>query len=254
MEEIINEFIKEGDRILIYFTNSMPFKGTFIKCYNGFIVANNKMGRTTIMRVEDINRVMKMDIDNPEIAIIEEEPDDSLSISETVSSDNVFEIEKPMQSLKIIGKVNLDEIEPHRKERIRRGPANEGYEVEDDIEEDTGLQILPMGKISAIGPKFGFIDYGRETLYFNIGEVIKGWQNEAPLSKGDDVIFTRSENARGIVAKCVHRPWSVSRQLRTIDNLSSVDTRNAKLLSAQLTEAFPNNEEIRDALYEMRLL
>lgn len=253
MEEVINELLKEGDRIVIYFLNAVPFKGTFVKCTNGIIVALNKMERLTLMRIDDINRIQKADAEHHEEPVLHETQDDTPQPSDTDS--DIFEIEQPaLQSLRIVGKVNLDEVDPKRRERIRRLPANNGYEAEENIPDDNGIKIAPMGVISAIGPKFGFIDSNGETLYFNIGEVMKGWHNEPSFEKGDEVVFSRSENTRGIVAKCVHRPWTVSRQLRTIDNIAYRDQRNAKLLASQLTEAFPDDSSLRDTLYSMRML
>jgi hypothetical protein len=255
MEEAINEFLHEGDRIVVYFLNAAPFKGSFVKCCHGCLVVSNKLGRLTILRVEDVTRVQKSEPDYSE-----QQPASAEQTEEAAKesrNEDVYEIEQPpLNNLKIVGKVNLDEVDPRRRERIRKTPIHrEEYAIEENLPEDNGVKIPTMGVVSAIGPKFGFIEAANhETLYFNIGEVMKGWHNEPSLEKGDEVVYTRSENARGIVAKCVHHPWSVSRQLHVIDNIAYRDIRNAKLLAAQLNEAFPNDDSVRDELYNLRML
>jgi cold shock CspA family protein len=222
------------------------------------LAVSPKPGRLIILRVEDITRVLKNEAEISEQQPVAVEP--AADAQQEVRHDDVYEIEQPpLNNLKIVGKVNLDEIEPHRRERIRKTPIRqqprEEYPLEDNQPEDNGVKVPALGVISAIGPKFGFIESdNQETLYFNIGEVMKGWHSELSLEKGDKVVYSRSENARGIVAKCVHHPWSVDRHLQIIENLAYRDMRNAKLLAGQLNDAFPNDDSIRDELYNLRML
>lgn len=265
MEEVINELLKEGDRIVVYFTNSAPYKGEFIKCTHGILVANNKQGRITLMRVSDISRVIK----NPEREFTFPEAmdkaDDTLSDndlateesgeSESGSRDpNLYEVELPELAVpKVLGRVDLNKVDPRRADRMRRMQSAKVF-ADDSTVDDNGIKIAPMGVITAIGPKFGFIEDNGETRYFNIGEVMKGWSNETPLEKGDEVVFSPAENAHGKVAKCVHRPWSISRQIRTAEQMAYRDQRNAKLLATQLNEAFPDDEDVNDLLFRLHMI
>lgn len=266
MEEVINELLKEGDRIVVYFTNSAPYKGEFIKCTHGILVASNKQGRITLMRVSDISRVIK----NPEremafsdtsdrteesLTDTELDTEDAIeSESRTESRDpNLYEVDLPeLAAPKVLGRVDLNKVDPRRADRMRRMQAAKTY-VDDSTVDDNGIKIAPMGVITAIGPKFGFIDDNGETRYFNIGEVMKGWSNETPLEKGDEVVFSPADNAHGKVAKCVHRPWSISRQIRTAEQMVYRDQRNAKLLATQLHEAFPDDEDVNDLLFRLHM-
>ena len=287
MEELILELLEDGDRVIFTFSNAHPLKATFIKCSHNCVVLRNKTGRLMVVRVEDIVRFQKVDADRrqfakftpaeearcespvPAAAPVVDEPaptaaddlardDDRVSLESVIGKTELFELGVPeVAPVKVVGKVNLDEIDRKRRRRVTRleQPEPTGYATDDDddddeVDPDDDSALLPaMGYVSSIGPKFGFIDSAGENYYFNLNEVMLGGANDESLQKGDEVVFSPTTNKQGNVARAVHRPWTVNRQVRRIEKIMDKDIRNAALLSRQLVDAFPGDDTVSTELF-----
>ncbi len=298
MENLILEFLEEGDRVIFYFNNAHPLKAIFVKCSDNCVVMNNRQGQTIVFRLEDVTRFQKLasaparqyaapekavtreaaeeavnagtaapapanddaETDSGEPAAEEEKKEDSnvVSIQSILGPTNLFELEKPeVAPVKVIGKVNLDEIEPKRRRHISMRNTDNisvaSSDMDRDDYDDDSAMLPAMGRIMSIGPKFGFISSGDDSYYFNLGELMKGGYNDAPIGKDEEVVFTPDSNDHGKVAKAIHRPWRVNKHIRQVEYRLTRDMRNARLLAQQLVDAFPDDDTVRDELYSMGL-
>lgn len=284
MEELILELLEEGDRVIFTFNNAHPLKATFVKCSNRCVVLINKMGRLTVIRVDDIVRFQKADperlpmsdgsfrrqagaVDSRYYADAESETDSDseeetseseakenvVSLESVVGPTELYELEIPeVAPVKVVGKVNLDEIERKPRRRVTRLDFNDSRadnDFEDEADDDSSPMLPAMGVVTSIGPKFGFIDSEGSNFYFNYGEIIGNGRSKKSLNKGDEVVFTPTTNPQGKVAKAVHHPWSVDRHLHIIEKMMDRDMRNASLLARQLVDAFPDDDTVQNELF-----
>lgn len=175
---------------------------------------------------------------------------------------SLFKLPSEKPEVKVVGRIDLDAIRDPRKKvhtqpaaydmpapnsRYSRPrpsaprhrapqPSYPSYFYEKGIE--------PKGSIMRIGPAFGFIkDNEDKQVYLNCNEILTPRGTQTP-GVGDSMVFTYATNPQGTVAKCAHIPMTIARQLDLIEEIMGRDRRNARLLSAQLQQEFPDDENI----------
>ncbi len=168
----------------------------------------------------------------------------------TVISDDLFKLpseqtDKPQ--LKILGSIELNEEDLNRRRFRKETPDTvKDPEVGDDFRD---TKIPAMGVLKSIGPVYGYIKMpDGPDIYCNRGEFLLRNGEDIQPYQGMPVVFTPGSNWKGTMAKCIHEPMTVGEQLELIEELLDTDLRNAKLLGRQLAEAFPDSQEVADAL------
>ena len=138
--------------------------------------------------------------------------DDKKSQTENSQSPLSEEIYKPVitpiQSPKIIGKIDLTEISTHKKKR--EGEANDTVMIDpnDYISIDNTNDLLPsMGTIIKIGSAYGYIkpNNQEDNLFFYTSELVSYIGILETPSVGDEVIYSLGQNAKGPIAVCIHK-------------------------------------------------
>ncbi len=114
----------------------------------------------------------------------------------------------PIQGPKVIGKIDLTEIEKPKKKK-------EGEEIDtvttnsnDSISIDSTDDLLPsMGKIKKMWATYGYIKpYNQEKdLYFYTSELVSYTGIIESPSVGDEVVYSLGQNNQGPIALCIHK-------------------------------------------------
>ena len=169
------------------------------------------------------------------------------------------EIYKPesasIEGPKVIGYINLDEIkDPRKKNKV----VSEEETTKDAILANPKNELLPsMGKILRMGPVYGWISPNNqeENLYFNTTELISySGIIDAPRV-GDEVIFTLGQNARGVMAVCIHKQCSRETIEDLIEKTQRYDTKTSARLKKHIedfdnlaSDAIDTNEDLASYL------
>ncbi|MDE7381077.1 MAG: hypothetical protein K2N03_02980 [Muribaculaceae bacterium] len=163
------------------------------------------------------------------------------------TNSSLYKLPSEAPQLKILGTIELDDADKNRR-RFKSSLEEVGKPVE-LAENFRDTVMTAQGILKSIGPVYGYIQVpdGMD-IYCNRGEFIFKPGDEAEPYQGMPVCFTLGSNWKGTMAKCIHRPFTVGEQIDLIDHIMDTDMRNARLLGRQLSEAFPDNEEIADAL------
>ena len=183
---------------------------------------------------------------------------DEESNNEQKETSNV-EIYKPesasIEGPKVIGYINLDEIkDPRKKNKV----VSEEETTKDAILANPKNELLPsMGKILRMGPVYGWISPNNqeENLYFNTTELISySGIIDAPRV-GDEVIFTLGQNARGVMAVCIHKQCSRETIEDLIEKTQRYDTKTSARLKKHIedfdnlaSDAIDTNEDLASYL------
>lgn len=169
------------------------------------------------------------------------------------SGNNLFKLPSEKPQLKILGTIELSDEDKNRP-RIKKSIEDIGKPVE--LAENFRDTLLPaQGILKSVGPVYGYIEVpDGPDIYCNRGEFIFLPGESGELTPGIPVCFTVGSNWKGQMAKCIHQPFTIGEQLDLIENVIATDVRNARLLARQLSEAFPDSEEVADALEEYQQL
>ena len=196
--------------------------------------------------------------ENPATIDTIDEMVDEESNNEQKETSNV-EIYKPesasIEGPKVIGYINLDEIkDPRKKNKV----VSEEETTKDAILANPKNELLPsMGKILRMGPVYGWISPNNqeENLYFNTTELISySGIIDAPRV-GDEVIFTLGQNARGVMAVCIHKQCSRETIEDLIEKTQRYDTKTSARLKKHIedfdnlaSDAIDTNEDLASYL------
>ena len=213
------------------------FRGSFVTSDDNAMAVNSPDGYTRIIPFASI---YYLDVFPAETSAAPSDDAEPLSAQETPvraeePDPDVFSNTPQLAPPKVVGRIDLAEY--GRSNRFRRNspfqhPQASSYQT------DTEEELLPaMGKISRLGPNFGFIqpnDPNAGSVYVARNEIISlHGVMRAPVV-GDEVIYTNSVNRQGNAAKCVHCRCSLHTLEEMASRMHSYDHRAAALLRARV--------------------
>lgn len=153
--------------------------------------------------------------------------------------------------LRIVGRIDLDALQqrPRKRPRIDHAPAPQEPRPEKPHHShhaDVLDTLVPqaMGVIKRTGPKFGFItdNNGTDIRY-------QAYNAVGLLQEGQPVLFSTYLHPTGVQARAVHAVSSVG---AILDNMTRMerynDTRPLADMTAQLLAAFPDNQDVLNAI------
>lgn len=272
MEEILRSTFKIGQQLKIQLACGLePLCGTLLGLHPGVIIIRTDSGEIRLTRIEYIIDCQSIDLESlasdtttattEKITIADNEPiqeeqtpDESEEVDVDEYSENrippIFNNTPVLSAPTVVGKINLDEInDPRGKKRVRFAEKAEDEELpmEEESEETSGRntdnRMMPAnGYVIRLRDNdlFGFIQSNNENeppIYFHRNEILLESEQDTCPHDNDPVIFTIGHNAKGTVAKCVHRQCTVGRMYELIDKISDYDPRNTKLLRLQLRQS-----------------
>lgn len=161
----------------------------------------------TSHEVQDEENTPSLDIDANSFG----EDNGHTESSDAPSSDNIFNAELTssiIQGPKVIGKIDLTEIEKPKKKK--EGEENDVVTTNsnDSISIDSTDDLLPsMGKIKKMWATYGYIKpYNQEKdLYFYTSELVSYTGIIESPSVGDEVVYSLGQNNQGPIALCIHK-------------------------------------------------
>lgn len=145
---------------------------------------------------------------------IDKNPSDNEKSQEESShpfiSEGIFKPEIPsIQGPKIVGKINLSEIETSKKKNEEDENNTVAIDSNDSITITNTNDLLPsMGRIIKMGPSYGFIKPRNQenNLYFKTTELVSYVGIIDIPSIGDEVVYSLGLNTQGQpIAVCIHK-------------------------------------------------
>ena len=143
-----------------------------------------------------------------EISTNENSPAKSLSPQISGEALNPELISTSIQGPKVVGKIDLTEIEKPKKKKQEEDNDVVATKANDSISIDNTDNLLPsMGKIKKMWAAYGYIKpYNQEKdLYFYTSELVSYAGIIESPSVGDEVVYTLGQNSQGPIALCIHK-------------------------------------------------
>lgn len=254
MKDLIAGMIDKDHPLEIAFVtakgDSDIFRGNFVSSNDNALAVRLSGGKVRLLPISSISYLDILSYESDETA-------DSRNISDSTSRPahdasyttagdkaDVFSNTPILSTPKVVGRIDLNDIGRTSRFRKPYEPEEEEYEIPEEL-------IPAMGKISRMGPNFGFIqpnDSSAPAIYMARGEIISIHGVIKAPNVGDEVIYTPSLNRQGTAAKCVHRRCSLHTLEEMASRLQAYDPRNTAILKARikavqdgtpLEEAFP---------------
>jgi len=146
-----------------------------------------------------------------EISTNEDSPTKSLSPQISGEALNPELVSTSIQGPKVVGKIDLTEIEKPKKKKQEENNDVVATKANDSISIDNTDNLLPsMGKIKKMWAAYGYIKpYNQEKdLYFYTSELVSYAGIIESPSVGDEVVYTLGQNSQGPIALCIHKQCS----------------------------------------------
>ena len=146
-----------------------------------------------------------------EISTNEDSPTKSLSPQISGEALNPELVSTSIQGPKVVGKIDLTEIEKPKKKKQEENNDVVATKANDSISIDNTGNLLPsMGKIKKMWAAYGYIKpYNQEKdLYFYTSELVSYAGIIESPSVGDEVVYTLGQNSQGPIALCIHKQCS----------------------------------------------
>lgn len=143
-----------------------------------------------------------------EISTNEDSPAKSLSPQISGVALNPELVSTSIQGPKVVGKIDLTEIEKPKKKKQEEDNDVVATKANDSISIDNTDNLLPsMGKIKKMWAAYGYIKpYNQEKdLYFYTSELVSYAGIIESPSVGDEVVYTLGQNSQGPIALCIHK-------------------------------------------------
>ncbi len=170
--------------------------------------------------------------------------------SDTSSSEEIFKPGiTPIQGPKVIGKIDLKEIEKPKKKKEKEVNVTITMNPNDSISISNDNDLLPsMGKIINMKPNYGFIKpHNQENnIYFKTAELVSYVGIIDAPSIGDEVIYSLGQNPqRQPIAVCIHKQCTRD----VVEDLAEkfrYDTKNYSRLRKHIEDYDNLNSETSD--------
>ena len=210
-----------------------------------------------------------------EISTNEDSPTKSLSPQISGEALNPELVSTSIQGPKVVGKIDLTEIEKPKKKKQEEDNDVVATNANDSISIDSTDDLLPsMGKIKKMWATYGYIKpYNQEKdLYFYTSELVSYAGIIESPSVGDEVVYSLGQNSQGPIALCIHKQCTkdivedlverfrydtktcsrLKKHIEDFDNLNSGTSDNSDGLAYYLekvgvnprTSFSPNNVEL----------
>ena len=143
-----------------------------------------------------------------DISTNENSPVKSLSPQISGEALNPELVSTSIQGPKVVGKIDLTEIEKPKKKKLEEENDVVATKANDSISIDNTENLLPsMGKIKKMWAAYGYIKpYNQEKdLYFYTSELVSYAGIIESPSVGDEVVYTLGQNSQGPIALCIHK-------------------------------------------------
>lgn len=234
--------------------SEIPIEGELIDHDDHFILISG--GRDGARKLVSINHILQCGLDisrhpakheiqlaaskgaDPEETVAEEEEEEKLDLGLYSPAD------VSLPGVKVVGKIDLDYIKPRAKRPQNTKPETDKTDFPRLPYELANLPLNPKGTVKSVGPTFGFItDSEGNDLYFS------GMQALSHLNVGDKVIFSTGVGKQGPHALAVNTSANVGQAFGVIKRTMRMGKRFiASDVKQQILEAYPDNEELADAL------
>lgn len=251
-------FTKEDILEVITDLKDTPFTGHFVShdyefiCLcdsegNKSVVPNSHVKYITSHKEKSTENFKDYETSDNSDAADNSDHSDNSEAAETLaaeSSDDLYS-PYPKPSLKIVDKIDLDEIyrrNSRKKDYKETYPSYSQKRYEDPLSK---LYPAGMGVVKSTGKKFGFItDNEGNDLCFQSYNVL------GRVFVGDKVTFTSYDHPKGRQARCVMKVCSVRSMLEKMEEMRYERYGKSQIadMVAQLKESFPDNDLVTEAL------
>ncbi len=252
MNELIRGMIKPDQLLEIAFLSkcgtSDIFRGHFITSDNSAIAIRLGEDRIRLLELTSVsyidilsdtkisaesNKQDSRSADAIAESAEEEQTEDADTTNAGLTHSHLYSNTPQLSAPKVVGRIELNNM--GSTSRFRR-PTPEITTETTHREYDT--QIIPgMGRVSRLGPNFGFIqpnDPDAPSIFMPRGEIITIHGLMRSPNVGDEVIYTPSTNRQGQAAKCIHLACSLGTLEDMAERLANYDPRNASILRARI--------------------
>lgn len=245
MNELINSLITTDQMLEIAFFPQEGtldlFRGCLVKADSEAIAVRSADGHIRLMRLSSISY---LDILPGAGAVAEMPTPDQEAIARAAQTEETgdadIDASRPSRSVifsntpvltapKVIGHIELPVSGTNT--RFRRNTSDS------DSTPDDSPKIPGMGRISRLGANFGFIqpnDPEASSIFLPRNEILSIHGLIKAPNVGDEVIYTKVANVKGMTAKCVHTACSLNTLEDMADRLAGYDPRNAAILRARI--------------------
>lgn len=212
------------------------FRGQLISSDSNALAVRTENGHIRLLRISAVSYLDILPIATSAADV------DSISSEETMSDDaqhtitagaNLFSNTPVLATPKVIGHIELHNMGDTT--RFRRG--NDQQESPIGKRPGDDRQIPGLGRISRLGPNFGFIqpnDPEAASVFLPRSEILSIHGLIKSPNVGDEVIYTAVTNRQGHAAKCVHLACSLATLEEMADRLSTYDPRNASIIRSRI--------------------
>lgn len=257
----LSDFFKPEDILeVITDLKDKPFTGHFVNFNADFICLCDSEGNKSVVPTSNVKYItshkenaaavseLSETFKNSEISRNSDFPEPQM-ISAKDASDEIYS-PYPKPSLKIIDKIDLDEVyRRNSKKRIAKD-TYPSYQSGKYVDPLSKLYPEEMGTVKTTGKKFGFVTAADGTdLCFQSYNVI------GSVFPGDKVTFTAYDHPKGRQARTVMKVTSVARMIERMEDMRFQRYGKSQIadMVAQLKESFPDNDLVAEALRDTGL-